>query len=149
HSYLGTSNAPDSLLIWTRSMNKVTLHDAFVPQGCEGQIAPVPAVSSESGAVWMDLYNTVTSTGNRYVQGGGCTSVGVAGLVQSGGFGSFSKGYGSAAAGLLEAELVTADGQVRIANPRTNPDLYWAIRGGGGGSFGVLTRLTLQTHELP
>src|SRR2546422_373456 len=42
HSYYGTSNAPDSLLIWTRAMNKVTLHDAFVGQGCAGRIAPVP-----------------------------------------------------------------------------------------------------------
>jgi FAD/FMN-containing dehydrogenase len=149
HSYLGTSNAPDSLLIWTRAMNAVTLHEAFVGKGCEGRLAPVPAVSCEAGAVWMDLYNAVTTAGGRYVQGGGCTSVGVAGLVQSGGFGSFSKGFGTAAAGLLEAEIVTADGQVRIANTCSNPDLFWAIKGGGGGTFGVLTRLTLRTHDLP
>ena len=83
------------------------------------------------------------------MQGGGCTTVGVAGLVQGGGFGSFSKGFGTAASGLLEAEVVTADGRVRIANACTNPDLFWALKGGGGGSFGVVTRLTLRTHELP
>jgi len=149
HSYLGTSNAPDSLLVWTRAMNQVALHEAFVGQGCEGRIAPASAVSAGAGAVWMDLYSAVTTTGGRYVQGGGCTSVGVAGLVQSGGFGSFSKGFGTAAAGLLEAEVVTADGQIRVANACTNPELYWAIKGGGGGSFGVITRLTLRTHELP
>ena len=149
HSYLGTSNAPDSLLIWTRGMSKVTLHRSFVGKGCEGHVTPVAAVSSEAGAVWMDLYNAVTTGAGRYVQGGGCTSVGVAGLVQSGGFGSFSKGFGTAASGLLEAEIVTADGQVRIANACTNPDLFWALKGGGGGTFGVLTRLTLRTHELP
>ena len=149
HSYLGTSNAPDSLLIWTRAMNKVTLHERFVGQGCEGRIAPVPAVSCGAGAVWMDLYNAVTTTGGRYVQGGGCTSVGVAGLVQSGGFGSFSKGFGTAAAGLLEAEIVTADGQVRIVNACKDPELFWAVKGGGGGTFGALTRLTLKTHDLP
>ena len=56
----------------------------------------------------------------RYVQGGGCTTVGVAGLIQSGGFGSFSKGFGNAASGLLEAEVVTADGRVRIVNACTD-----------------------------
>ncbi|EQD39996.1 FAD binding family protein, partial [mine drainage metagenome] len=149
HSYQGTSDAPDSLLVWTRRMNAIALHDAFVGQGCAGQQAPHPAVSVAAGAMWADAYHAVTTQAGRYVQGGGCTSVGVAGLVQSGGFGSFSKNYGTAAAGLLEAEIVTADGAVRIANACTNPDLFWGIKGGGGGSLGVVTRLTLRTRELP
>ena len=149
HSYQGTSNAPDSLLIWTRAMSQVTLHDAFVGQGCEGRQAPVPAVSAEAGAVWIDVYNAVTTEGGRYVQGGSCATVGVAGLIQSGGFNSFSKGFGMVAAGLLEAEIVTADGKVRVANACSEPDLYWAIKGGGGGTFGVVTRVTLHTHDLP
>ena len=147
HSYQGTSNAPDSLLVWTRRMNRTELHEAFVPHGCPG--APQPAVSLGAGCMWIDAYDAVTTRGGRYVQGGGCTTVGVAGLVQSGGFGSFSKRWGTAASHLLEAEVVTADGQVRLANARTNPELFWAIKGGGGGSFGVLTRLTLRTHDLP
>jgi FAD/FMN-containing dehydrogenase len=148
HSYKGASNAPDSLLLWTRAMNDVRLIDAFVPQGGKAAEA-LPAVSVGAGAMWIDAYTAVTTKAGRYVQGGGCTTVGVAGLVQGGGFGSFSKRYGTAAASLLEAEIVTADGQVRIANAHTNPDLFWAIKGGGGGTFGVLTRLTLRTHELP
>ena len=149
HSYLGTSNAPDSLLIWTRYMNKVTLRDRFVAQGCEGKSAPVPAVTAEAGAMWIDLYNAVTTQAGRYVQGGGCTTVGVAGLIQSCGFGSFSKAFGTVASGLLEAEIVTADGVVRTINQCTNPDLFWAIKGGGGGSWGVVTKVTLRTHDLP
>jgi FAD/FMN-containing dehydrogenase len=149
HSYQGTSDAPDSLLIWTRHMNKVTLHDAFVAQGCAGREAPQPAVTIEAGAMWSDAYDAVTTKGGRYVQGGGCTTVGVAGLVQSGGFGNFSKNWGTAAANLLEAEIVTADGEARIANACTHPDLFWGIKGGGGGSLGTITRLTLRTFELP
>ena len=149
HSYLGTSNAPDSLLIWTRRMNDITLHDAFVAQGCAGRAAPQPAVTVGAGAIWMHTYNAVTTKGGRYVQGGGCGTVGVAGLVQGGGFGSYSKFYGTAGAALLEAEIVTADGEVRIANACTHADLFWALKGGGGGSFGVVTRLTLRTRELP
>jgi FAD/FMN-containing dehydrogenase len=148
HSYLGTSNAPDSLLVWTRAMNEATVHDAFVARGCAGT-APQPAVTLGAGAMWSDAYAAVTTRGGRYVQGGGCTTVGVAGLVQSGGFGSFSKQFGTAAANLLEAEVVTADGELRVANACTNPELFWALKGGGGGSLGVVTRVTLRTHALP
>ena len=149
HSYLGRSNAPDSLLVWTRHMNAVTLHDAFVPEGCAGREASQPAVSIGAGAIWGHVYNEVATKGGRYVQGGGCLTVGVAGLVQAGGFGSYSKEFGTAAASLLEAEIVTADGMVRIANACTNPDLFWGLKGGGGGSLGGVTRLTLKTHDLP
>src|SRR6202012_6249107 len=97
----------------------------------------------------MHVYDAVTTKAGRYVQGGGCTTVGVAGLIQSGGFGSFSKNYGTAASWLLEAEVVTADGAVRIANACTNPDLFWGLKGGGGGSLGVVTRMTLRARELP
>jgi len=149
HSYLGTSNAPDSLLVWTRAMADITLHDAFVADGCAARQAPRPAVSVGAGAIWMHVYDEVTTKGGRYVQGGGCGTVGAAGLVQGGGFGSYSKNYGIAAASLLEAEVVTADGKVRLANACTNADLFWALKGGGGGTFGIVSRLTLATHELP
>src|SRR5271165_3602387 len=148
HSYQGSSNATDSLLIWTRQMNAVTLHDAFVGVGCEGRAEPQPAVSIEAGAIWGHVYNAVMTKAGRYVQGGGCLTVGVAGLVLGGGFGSFSKAYGLAGANLIEAEVVTADGEVRTANACLNPDLFWALKGGGGG-FGVVTRVTLRTHALP
>lgn len=149
HSYQGTSNAADSLLIWTHAMHEVTLHDAFIPEGCEGRQAAQPAVTVDAGALWSHVYDAVTTRAGRYVQGGGCMTVGVAGLVQGGGFGNFSKQFGTAAASLLQAEVVTADGAVRIANACSNADLFWALKGGGGGSLGVVTRLTLKTHELP
>src|SRR5271168_2212510 len=147
HSFFGASNAPDSLLLWTRRMDDVTVHDAFTPAGSKS--APVPAVSCGAGAMWLHAYQAVTVGAGRYVQGGGCTTVGVAGLVQGGGFGNFSKRYGLAAASLLEAEIVTADGKTRVVNAAQQPDLFWALKGGGGGTFGVVTRLTLATHELP
>ena len=149
HSYQGTSNAADSLLIWTRAMKNIVMHDSFVAKGCDGKQTPQPSVTIEAGAMWLPTYNAVTTKGGWYVQGGGCATVGVAGLIQSGGFGSFSKHYGLAAAALLEAEIVTADGSVKIANACNNADLFWALKGGGGGSFGVVTKLTLRTRELP
>lgn len=135
HSYLGTSNARDSLVVWTRQMNDV-------------QVEPDKATIG-AGAIWQGAYEEVTTKNGRYVQGGGCTTVGVAGLIQSGGFGSFSKRYGTAASHLLDAEIVTADGKVRHANADTNADLFWALKGGGGGTFGVVTKVTLRLHDLP
>ena len=79
HSYKGTSCSVDSLLVWTRAMNSITLHDAFVGQGCAGKQAPQPAVSIGAGGIWAQAYDAVTTKGGRYVQGGGCTTVGVAG----------------------------------------------------------------------
>jgi FAD/FMN-containing dehydrogenase len=149
HSYQGTSNSADSLLIWTRAMNKIKLHHNFFGDGCSAKKFLGPAVTIESGAMWLQAYTKVTTKGGRFVQGGGCTTVGVAGLIQSGGFGSFSKHYGLAGAALLQAEIVTADGSVKIANANINPDLFWALKGGGGGSFGVVTKLTLRTRDLP
>lgn len=73
----------------------------------------------------------------------------VAGHIQSGGFGSFSKRFGTSSAHLPEAEVVTADGAIRIANAHRNADLLWALKGGGGGGLGVITRVTLRTHDLP
>jgi FAD/FMN-containing dehydrogenase len=148
HSYQGTSNAADSLLVWTRHMNAVTLQDAFVGAGCAGSAEPQQAVSIEPGAIWGHVYNQVMTNAGRYVQGGGCMTVGVVGLILGGGFGSCSKAFGQAGASLLEAEVVTADGDVKIANACTNPDLFWALKGGGGG-FGIVTRVTLRTHTLP
>jgi FAD/FMN-containing dehydrogenase len=149
HSYQGTSNAPDSLLIWTRHMHEITMHDAFVPHGCEHAMQPQPAVTFGAGTIGAQAYNAVTTQGGKYVQGGGCLTVGLAGLIQGGGFGSFSKHYGTAAGSMLEAEVVTADGQIRIANACTNSDLFWALKGGGGGTYGVVSKLTVKLHDLP
>jgi hypothetical protein len=86
HSYLGGSNAPDSLLVWTRGLRDIALHDGFTPQGSTA--APVAAVSVGAGCLWVDVYDAVTTKGGHYVQGGGCTTVGVA---------AWSRGEASAA----------------------------------------------------
>lgn len=150
HDYLGRSNAPDSLLIWTHQMREVNVEPSFVPTGCNDKVKPVQAITVGAGTRWLEAYTAATTQNNRYVQGGGCTSVGAAGgFIQGGGFGSFSKRYGTGAAGILQAEIVTADGQIKIANQCQNPELFWAIRGGGGGTYGVVTKVTLKTHALP
>lgn len=149
HSYFGNSNRAGSLLIWTHRLRDIRLHDAFRPAGAPAGFSGIPAVSIGAGCLWGEVYRKVSVEHGRYVQGGGCLTVGVAGLVQGGGFGSLSKQFGTGAANLLEAEVVTADGRTRVANRWQEPDLFFALRGGGGGTFGVVTRLTMRTHALP
>ena len=114
HSYQGTSNAPDSLLIWTRHMHDVTIRQDFVPGGCKS--TPQRAVTVGSGTIWLQAYDAVTTKTGAYVQGGGCTTVGVAGLIQSGGFGSFSKHFVERLALFLQGRnfLASTDQQVAI-----------------------------------
>lgn len=150
HDYLGRSNAPDSLLIWTHPMRKVEIIEQFIPEGCSPTHKKVTALTAEAGTRWLEAYQEATVKHGRYVQGGGCTSVGVAGgFIQGGGFGSFSKKFGTGAAGILEAELITADGTILIANACKNQDLFWALKGGGGGTYGIVSKITLETHPLP
>ena len=90
---------------------------------------PDPAVSVGAGASGDDVYHEVTTKAGRYVQGGGCPTVGVAGLIQRGGFGSFSKAFGLGAASLLEAEIVTADGGCGSRTPFRTQISFWALKG--------------------
>jgi hypothetical protein len=100
HDYLGRSSAPDSLLVWTHAMRDVNYLPSFVPSGAFDDKSPVAAVSVAAGARWLDVYSVVTTKEHKYVQGGGCASVGAAGgFIQGGGFGSFSKEFGTVAAG--------------------------------------------------
>jgi FAD/FMN-containing dehydrogenase len=149
HSLLGTSNAVDSLLIWTRKLSSIELNDDFVPEGATHAVKPVNGATFGSGCTLMDAYAAVTTKGGRFLQGGECMTVGIAGIIANGGFGNFSKQFGTVASHLLEAQIVTADGCIRNVNAYQEPDLFWALKGGGGGSFGVITRVTLQTHDLP
>ena len=81
---------------------------------------------------WLEAYQALAARG-RYVQGGGCTSVGAAGgFTQGGGFGSFSRRYGTAAGNVLEAEVVTASGEVLIVNAGQHDDLFWPCAAAAG-----------------
>ncbi len=99
HDYLGRSSAPGSLLVWTHPERRsIAIDDAFVPAGCPGTEAGVPAVSVQAGARWGEVYEAVAVKHGRYVQGGGCTSVGAAGGVPAGRrfWGAFRRSSGPA-----------------------------------------------------
>ena len=149
HDYLGRNCAPDSLLLWTHRMRQITVHEAFLPEGAPAGTKAEAAITVQAGNRWLEVYEQATRAG-RYVQGGGCTSVGACGgFVLGSGFGSFSKRFGTGAANLLQAKVITADGVIRTVNAHQHPDLFFALRGGGPCTFAVLSEITLLSHPIP
>ena len=151
HDWYGRSTAAGALTVWTHRMSQIDFEPAFVPAGCGGgAFAPVAAAAVGAGVQFRELYSAAQAQSPpAFVVGGTCDSVGVGGCWLGGCFGTWSKLYGSAASNLLEAEVVLANGTIVTASACENTDLFWALRGGGGGSFGVATRLVARAHRPP
>ena len=98
-----------------------------------------------AGAQLLDVYTALAARG-RMIPGGTCPTVGIAGLTQGGGIGLSGRKYGLTSDNLLEATVVLADGSIAVANAQQHQDLFWALRGGGGGNFGIVTRFVFRTH---
>ncbi|MGW7367046.1 FAD-binding oxidoreductase [Streptomyces sp. NPDC054841] len=130
HSYGGYSTTP-GLIVDVSRLNAVTVGERSV------RIGP--------GAQNVDILNTLAPHG-LVVSEGGCPTVAAGGFLQGGGFGLLARPLGMACDAVTSAEVVLADGRIVTASPRQNGDLYWAIRGGGGGNFGVVTRFTVTPH---
>ncbi|MGO4385655.1 FAD-binding oxidoreductase [Specibacter sp. RAF43] len=101
---------------------------------------------TETGATWAD-YDHATHTFGLASTGGIIGSTGVAGLTLGGGIGYLSRRYGLACDNLVEADVVLADGEFVTASAQSHPDLFWALRG-GGGNFGVVTSMKFSLHPV-
>jgi FAD/FMN-containing dehydrogenase len=102
--------------------------------------------TAEGGVTWAEL-NDATAEHGLAVTGGAVSSTGIAGLTLGGGLGWLMAKYGLAADNVLAIELVTADGKSLQVDAESHPDLFWALRG-GGGNFGVATSFTYRVHPL-
>ena len=103
-------------------------------------------VKVQGGVRNRELYEAVCGAGYPF-PGGGCPTVGVAGYTLGGGWGYSSRLFGLGCDQLIEAEVITAEGQLIVANANQHEDLFWALRGSGGGNFGVVTSLTYRLPE--
>src|SRR5579864_5628837 len=101
---------------------------------------------AEAGTLVRDL-DEATQRFGLATTSGGCPTVGIVGLTLGGGEGRLMEKYGAACDNLLSAQLVTVDGRQVDASPKSNSDLFWAIRG-GGGNFGVVTALEYELHPV-
>ncbi|KAK0229596.1 FAD-binding domain-containing protein [Armillaria nabsnona] len=147
HDYMGRSSGPGTLGIWVCSPFQISYNKAFIPQGCESTADPVPAVTFGSGVQFSDVLEFANEN-NLTIPGGSDATVGVGGgYLQGGGHSPLSNIFGLAVDRVLEYEVVVPNGDLLIANECQNPDLFFALRGGGGGTFGVVMQVT--TRALP
>jgi FAD/FMN-containing dehydrogenase len=135
HSYAGWSTSA-GLVIDLRGMAAVAV-DPVTHRATVG-----------AGALLADVYAALAGRGAA-IGAGSCPTVGVTGLTLGGGVGVLVRAFGLACDQLVAADVVTADGATRTVDQAHDPDLLWALRGGGGGSFGAVTALTFATTPAP
>ena len=111
-------------------------------------IDPERAVGTAEGGVRWSEFNAAAAEHGLAVTGGAVSTTGIAGFTLGGGLGWLMSKYGLAADNLQAVELVTASGEVLQVDAATHPDLFWALRG-GGGNFGIATTLTYRLHPVP
>jgi FAD/FMN-containing dehydrogenase len=132
HSAGGYSLSP-GLVIDVSGLNSVTLGQGTATIG--------------AGAELVDITNTLAPAGLA-ISGGYCPTVAAGGFLQGGGIGLFTRSMGIACDKVTSVQVVLADGRVVTASPQQHSDLYWALRGGGGGNFGIVTSYTFTPTPL-
>jgi len=164
HSYIGRSTADGALVINLKNMKKKTVN-LQSSRNAAGEIA------LESGNSWIEVYKEVDhiyskengTSPRRVIVGGSAHTVAMGGYTQGGGHSPISRTFGLAVDNLLEAEIVTVDGRILTVSDKgyvatelngsvstsNDSSLFWAIRGGGGGTWGVITTFTFKLHYAP
>ncbi len=133
HSYVGASTANGTMVLDLRQLPGDIKYDAAT-----GQVTVTPATGLYA------LHQALAAAG-RGIPTGICPTVGVGGHALGGGLGAHSRQAGLMSDQLTSASVVLPGGQTVTASSANNPDLFWALRGGGGGNFGVTTSLTFAT----
>jgi hypothetical protein len=134
HSYEGYSQS-DGLVIDLRLMSDLKYNSSN------------RRVSVGGGAQLYDVYTYLSSYGVT-ISAGSCPPVGIGGHTLGGGFGLIGRKFGLACDNVLALEMVNASGDILTVSATENPDLFWALRGGGTGNFGIVTRFIFQTHAV-
>ena len=136
HSYAGYSTLDDGVVLDLRNLRHVSIDRA------------AGTATVGAGTQLIDLYAALASAGAT-IPSGSCPSVGISGVALGGGMGLAGRAYGLTTDHIVEAHVVTAEGRLRRVNARTDPDLLWALRGGGGGNFGIVTEFTFKLLAMP
>ncbi|KAF5335049.1 hypothetical protein D9758_016321 [Tetrapyrgos nigripes] len=149
HDYLGRSAARGAFMLWTHNMKNITASPSFIPEGAP-ENETYYALTLQAGVQWHEAYDAAHANG-RLIVGGlipGGTVGAAGGWMQGGGHSAFSPQHGLGVDNVVQFTIVTASGEHLKANSYLNSDLFWAVRGGGGGTYGVVTSVTYRTHEI-
>ncbi|KAM6493981.1 FAD-binding domain containing protein [Amanita muscaria] len=148
HDYLSRSMARGAFMLWTHNLKDIAYDDAFLPTGAPANALTNKALTVGAGVQWNEAY-PVADSHERAVVGGSCPSVGAGGgWVQGGGHGYLSPSFGLGVDNAIQFTVVLANGQYVTANEYQYQDLFWALRGGGGGTYGVVASVTYRTHDI-
>ncbi|KAI3327076.1 FAD-binding domain-containing protein [Xylariaceae sp. AK1471] len=142
HDLLGKSTGRGALSLWTHHLNAIDFLDVYT--GSANYTGP--SVRLGAGVLTSEVITAASNRGYRVVTGT-CPDVGVAGgYTAGGGHGVFTSVYGMAADNVLEWEIVTAAGEHIVATPTKHADLYWALSGGGAGTFAVVVSMVTRVY---
>lgn len=142
HDYLGRSTGAGALAVWTHHLKSIT----HLPTHDSGDYSG-PAFKLGAGVQGFEIMAAARDKG-LIVVGGECPTVGIAGgYTQGGGHSAISTSFGLAADNVLNWEIVTANGELINANAAENSDIFWALNGGGGSTFGVVVSMTVKAHQ--
>ncbi|PPQ90234.1 hypothetical protein CVT25_012993 [Psilocybe cyanescens] len=149
HDYLGRSAGRGGFMVWTHNLKDKTFNSSFIPDGApSSERVTYDAVTFGSGVQWHEAYTFVHQHGRSIVGGislGG--SVGSAGgWIMGGGHSALSPSLGLGVDNVLQFTIVLANGTYITANAYQHSNLFWALRGGGGGTYGIVVSVTYQTH---
>ncbi|KAI0036628.1 FAD-binding domain-containing protein [Vararia minispora EC-137] len=141
HDFLGRSTARHSLLIWTHYLQHISFHEHYEINGQDFG----SAVKVGSGVALKTLYTAAEEVSKTFVGGVAATVAIGGGYIQGGGHSAISPLLGLASDNALEFTVVLASGNIVTANEYEHSDLFWALRGGGAGSWGVIISVVLRT----
>ena len=146
HDLNGRSSGAFALSIWTRNFRQLERETSWKVPGKGNTTEDV--IIAGSGHGWGDVLDFALAQG-RVVTTGQDPSVGLGGYIQGGGHGPLASTYGLAAQQVLQARVITTQGEILVANEVENSDLFWAIRGGGAGLYGVVTEYVIRHFPAP
>ncbi|CEL58394.1 hypothetical protein RSOLAG1IB_08501 [Rhizoctonia solani AG-1 IB] len=149
HDFLGRSSAPGTLALWTQNIKYINYSASFVPEGCKANYHGVTVLTYGAGQDMDSLFLFAEQRNVTFI-GASWRTVGAAGgWAQGGGHSVLTNTYGLGADRVVQFKVVTPDGRYRTANACKNADLFWALRGGGGGTFGVVLEATSEVVPKP